>query len=285
MIGSALVRELNERGRNDIVICDVLGSGSKWANLTQLQFKDYVEADELNDALHEERLAETGTIFHLGACTSTTCSDAPYLIRNNYEFTRRLAEWALAGKRRFVYASSAATYGDGAAGMNDGYDDLHLLRPLNMYGYSKYLFDLHAKAQRWFDRIVGLKYFNIFGPGEDHKGDMRSMVHKACGQIRESGRIQLFKSRHLDYENGKQLRDFMYVKDAVDATLHLAGTRESGLFNVGSGRATTWIELVTPIFETMGLPVQIDFVELPPALHEKYQYRTQADISRLRGTG
>jgi ADP-L-glycero-D-manno-heptose 6-epimerase len=286
LIGSNLVRALNAAGRSDIVVCDVLGTDSKWRNLVPLSFTDYVEAGELMARLGEMRFSECGTVFHMGACSSTTCSDASFLIRNNYEFTRRLAEWALEGNRRFVYASSAATYGDGSAGMADGCGDLHRFRPLNMYGYSKHLFDLHAKARGWFDRITGLKYFNVFGPGEEHKGDMRSMVSKAFEQIRNSGRVRLFKSGNPDYEHGRQLRDFLYVKDAVDATLHLAQSPNAcGLYNAGSGTASSWIDLVTPVFSAMGSPVNIDFVDLPAELRSKYQYRTLADISRLRGAG
>jgi ADP-L-glycero-D-manno-heptose 6-epimerase len=170
--------------------------------------------------------------------------------------------------------------------MKDGDDDLDKLRPLNMYGYSKHLFDVHAKRHDWLSRIVGLKYFNVFGPNEGHKGEMRSVVHKAYGQIRDTGRVKLFKSAHPDYRDGEQKRDFFYVKDAVDATLHLAfNSKAAGLFNLGSGRASTWIELVTPIFEELGLKVDIEFIDLPESLREKYQYYTCADISRLRATG
>jgi ADP-L-glycero-D-manno-heptose 6-epimerase len=170
--------------------------------------------------------------------------------------------------------------------MNDADEDLDRLRPLNMYGYSKHLFDLHAKRRGWLDRIVGLKYFNVFGPNEGHKGQMRSVVHKAFHQIRETGKVQLFKSAHPAYRDGEQKRDFLYVKDAVDATLHAAFTPQAkALFNVGSGRASTWIELVTPIFDVLGLPVNIQFIDLPESLREKYQYYTCADISRLRATG
>ena len=222
----------------------------------------------------------------MGACSDTTETDCRYLIQNNYEYTRRLAEWALQGEKRFVYASSAATYGDGSAGMNDGDTDLERLRPLNMYGYSKHLFDIHAKRRGWLNRIAGLKYFNVFGPNEAHKGEMRSLVHKAFTQIHTTGKVQLFKSKHPDYRDGEQKRDFFYVKDAVDATLHLGFTPQAnGLFNVGSGRASTWIDLVTPIFDELGLPVNIEFVDLPAHLGEKYQYYTCADISRLRATG
>jgi ADP-L-glycero-D-manno-heptose 6-epimerase len=236
--------------------------------------------------LDSPRLENIDMVFHLGACSDTTERDGRYLIENNYKYTCRLAEWAVNRGARFVYASSAATYGDGSQGMKDGHEDLEHLRPLNMYGYSKHLFDLYARSQGWFDRIVGLKYFNVFGPNEAHKGEMRSVVHKAFAQIQATGSVRLFKSAHPDYRDGEQMRDFLYVKDAVDATLHLACVDgASGLFNVGSGVASTWIELVRPIFEELGLPVRIEFIDLPESLRNKYQYYTCADIGRLASTG
>jgi ADP-L-glycero-D-manno-heptose 6-epimerase len=286
LIGSNLITALNAMGREDIIVVDILGSDQRWKNLVPLRFVDYLEAGQLPAHLESDRLCDIGTIFHLGACSATTETDCSYLIRNNYEFTRALAEWAIHGNRRFVYASSAATYGDGSAGMEDGESNLERYRPLNMYGYSKHLFDLHARSRGWLSQIVGLKYFNVFGPGEDHKGDMRSVVHKAYAQIREKGSVQLFKSEHPDYPDGGQKRDFFYVKDAVQATIHLAATPgAAGLFNLGSGQASTWLELVTPIFGALGLPVNIEFIDLPAPLRGKYQYYTCADTSRLRSTG
>lgn len=284
-IGSALVRALNKQGRTDIVIADILGSDLRWRNLLPLRFTRYLEAESLLEALSGQSLAGIGTVFHLGACSSTTCTDASWLMRTNYDFTYRLVEWAVAGGRRTVYASSASTYGDGTAGMKDGTADLSELQPLNMYGYSKHLFDLHARSQGWLDRIVGLKYFNVFGPGEGHKGDMQSMVIKAVRQIQETGKVKLFRSERPNIKDGEQRRDFLYVNDAVEATLHLAespGT--AGLYNVGSGVASTWMELVTAVFTAMGRPVDVEFVDLPERLRHGYQYWTQADISRLRGT-
>jgi len=283
-IGSALVHELNRRGFENLILTDVLGSDEKWKNLVPLRYADYLDAAALFENL--DALGGVTTVFHLGACSATTERDASYLMENNYRYTKRLCEWALAGGRRFVYASSAATYGDGAHGMEDGTDGIESLRPLNMYGYSKHLFDLHAKRNGWFDRIVGLKYFNIFGPNEDHKGDMRSVVHKSYSKIRDEGHVTLFRSHHPDYRDGEQQRDFLYVKDAVDATVHLATHQSaSGLFNVGSGKASTWIELVTPMFAAIEKPVDIRFIDMPDHLRGKYQYHTCADISRLKATG
>ena len=286
LIGSALVWALNRRGCDNLVLTDRLGRDERWRNLVPLRFADYLDADQLWDQLGTPALDGVRWVFHLGACSATTEKDAGFLMENNFRYTRRLAEWALAGQRRFVYASSAATYGDGAAGMADGQAQLDAFRPLNMYGYSKHLFDQYAHRQGWFDRVVGLKYFNIFGPNEDHKGDMRSVVHKACGQIRETGKVNLFRSHHPDFRDGEQQRDFLYVKDAVAMTLHLATTpTAAGIYNVGSGRAATWIELVTPIFEALGLSVDIGFIDMPAELRGKYQYHTCANIERLRQTG
>ncbi|WP_309396671.1 ADP-glyceromanno-heptose 6-epimerase [Cerasicoccus maritimus] len=285
-IGSALVWALNERGRDDVLIADFLGQDEKWKNLVPLKYADYVEADDLVEMLDDEFLSEIEVVLHLGACSATTELDARYLIHNNFEYTKELALWSLAKGARFVYASSAATYGDGAQGMDDQLEDLHSLRPLNMYGYSKHMFDLYAKREGFLDQIVGLKYFNVYGPNEDHKADMRSVVHKAFGQIRETGGVKLFKSYHPDYEDGGQMRDFLYVKDAVAMTLHLAESKVAGgLYNLGSGEANTWVSLVTPIFEALDLPVNIEFIEMPEQLRGKYQYFTQADTAKLQGSG
>ena len=285
-IGSALVWELNRRGFERIIITDVLGTDEKWRNLVPLRFENYFDASELLGNLESAALKDVRWIFHLGACSATTEKNASYLMENNFHYTRRLAEWALQGGRRMVYASSAATYGDGSAGMEDGHEHLERYRPLNMYGYSKHLFDLHAKRHGWLDRLVGLKYFNIFGPNEDHKGDMRSVVHKAYAQIQNTGSVQLFKSHHPDFRDGEQQRDFLYVKDAVNATIHLATEPQAaGIFNIGSGIASTWINLVSPIFHALDLPVSIQFIDMPEALRGKYQYRTLADTSRLKSCG
>ncbi len=285
LIGSALIWALNQRGCEKIVVCDVLGTSEKWRNLTPLRFADYLEAGDLRPRLQSGALGKFDCILHMGACSATTERDSSYLIRNNYEFTRDLAEWALAKEVRFVYASSAATYGDGTHGMSDT-APLEPLRPLNAYGYSKHLFDLHAQRAGFLDRIVGLKYFNVFGPNEDHKGDMRSVVHKAYGQVCATGTIQLFKSYRPDFPDGGQKRDFLYVKDAAEMTLHLAETTSAGgLFNLGSGEANTWLDLAYAIFAALDKEPRIDFIEMPDALRGKYQYFTRADIGKLRATG
>jgi ADP-L-glycero-D-manno-heptose 6-epimerase len=288
-IGSALIWALNGRGRTDIVVSDVLQSDEKWRNLVALRYADYVEGPVLRARLAQSPAAfgKFSAVFHLGACSSTTERNASYLIDNNTAFTRELAVWALAAGSRFIYASSAATYGDGSQGMDDKDPAIERLRPLNMYGYSKHLFDLHALRLGWLDRIVGLKYFNVFGPNEEHKGDMRSVVSKAHLQIRNTGSIGLFRSYDPRYRDGEQMRDFLYVKDAVEMTLHFAerGGSASGLFNLGSGEANTWLTLAGAIFAALGREPRIDFIEMPEALRAKYQYYTKADISKLRASG
>lgn len=285
-IGSALVWELNRRGCESIVITDILGTIEKWKNLTPLRYEDYLEADDLFPRLAKSSLGRFDIVLHLGACSATTEKDATYLIRNNFEYTKHLALWALENNARFVYASSAATYGDGSAGMADTDPDIEKFRPLNMYGYSKHMFDLYAKHHGFLDKIVGLKYFNVFGPNETHKDDMRSLVNKAYSQIVETGIIRLFKSYKPEYKDGEQKRDFLYVKDAVAMTLHLATHRDAGgLFNIGSGEANTWIQLATAVFSALGKPPNIEFIEMPDAIRGKYQYFTQADIGKLRATG
>jgi ADP-L-glycero-D-manno-heptose 6-epimerase len=288
-IGSALVWALNERGVEDIVVADVLHSDEKWRNLVPLKYADYVEGPVLRSRLAQSPTAfgKFSAVFHMGACSSTTERDASYLIDNNTAFTRELAGWALSMGARFIYASSAATYGDGSHGMDDNDPAIERLRPLNMYGYSKHLFDLYARRLGWLDRIVGVKYFNVFGPNEDHKGDMRSVVSKAHAQIKESGKISLFKSYDPKYKDGGQMRDFLYVKDAIGMTLHFAekGSSVGGLFNLGSGEANTWVTLADAIFAALGRPPNIEFIEMPDLLRAKYQYYTKADISKLRASG
>lgn len=285
LIGSAVVWSLNRRGLTDVLVVDRLDTSDKWKHLVPLRFADYLDADDFRNALADAKnFGNVRTIFHLGACSTTTESDAAYLLRNNYDYTKSLALWALDSGARLVYASSAATYGGFEAELSDE-ADLHSLRPLNAYAYSKHLFDLYALRTGLDQRICGLKYFNVFGPNEEHKGDMRSVVLKAFEQIRESGCVRLFKSYRREYRDGEQQRDFIYVKDAVEMTLHLAESSATGLFNVGTGTPHTWLQLVRPIFHALELPERIDFVEMPAALRGKYQYSTRARMSRLYATG
>jgi ADP-L-glycero-D-manno-heptose 6-epimerase len=287
-IGSALVHELNNRGLHQIHIVDVLGTDAKWRNLVPLTFADYWEASDFQERLHKDAagLPRWDFIFHLGACSATTERDASYLIQNNYALTRDLCLHAMHAGTRFVYASSAATYGDGSAGMDDQTEDLGRFQPLNMYGYSKHLFDRYALAEGLLEEIVGVKYFNVFGPNEYHKADMRSLVCKAHEQILQTGGMKLFRSHRPDYTDGGQSRDFLYVKDAVAMTIHLAETRSAqGLFNLGSGAARTWLDLAHALFAALGRTPEIEFIDMPESIRDQYQYFTQADITKLRQSG
>ena len=286
-IGSALVAELNKRGITDIIIVDHLGSDERWKNLRKLTFTDYTESDDFLDHIIDDSLPySVDAVFHLGACSSTTEADASYLIKNNYEYTKQLALWATDADARFIYASSAATYGDGSAGFSDDEDKLHTLTPLNMYGYSKHLFDQWAKKSGLLEQIVGVKFFNVYGPNEYHKADMRSFILKAFEQIQAEGKVRLFKSYNPKYADGEQVRDFIYVKDAVAATLFFYDNPSiGGLYNIGTGHARSWNDLAKAVFAAMGKGPKIDYIDMPEILRDKYQYFTQADISKLRAAG
>ena len=293
LIGSAVVQRLNESGREDILIVDHLGLTDKWRNLVPLRFMDYLEKDTFERMLDAGSLAGRlaghrglDAVIHLGACSATTEPDATYLIKNNFEYSRKLALAALADDARFIYASSAATYGDGENGFADNDHQLPLLRPMNMYGYSKQLFDLWALRQGLLDTIVGIKYFNVYGPNEQHKGEMRSLVLKAYEQISATGALRLFKSHRPEYGDGEQLRDFVYVKDAAAMTLHfLQATDASGIFNVGGGTTVSWNRLAAAVFSAMGKPVNIEYIDMPDSIRATYQYLTCAETSKIRAAG
>jgi ADP-L-glycero-D-manno-heptose 6-epimerase len=286
-IGSALIAGLNAKGVTDILIVDILGKDEKWKNLRNLSFADYLEADNFLDIISTGRFGlPVEAVFHMGACSSTTETDASFLLKNNFEYSKAVADFALAKKARLIYASSAATYGDGSKGFSDDESKLSELQPLNMYGFSKQMFDLWAQNNGMLKKIVGLKYFNVFGPNEYHKADMRSFVLKGYEQIKQTGKVRLFKSHNPDYKDGCQMRDFLYIKDAVDMTLFfLDNKKPCGIFNIGSGLARTWLDLADAVFVAMGKQPKTEFIDTPPAIREKYQYFTQADITKLRKAG
>jgi ADP-L-glycero-D-manno-heptose 6-epimerase len=286
-IGSALITALNKRQITDILVVDELGTDQKWKNLRNLSFVDYVEKDDFLEMVIEDKLnSSIDAVFHLGACSDTTETNASYLIKNNYEYSKLLAQWATADNIRFIYASSAATYGDGSAGFSDDQEKIEILSPLNMYGYSKHLFDLWARRAGLLKKIAGLKYFNVFGPNEYHKADMRSFCIKAFEQITSTGKVRLFKSYKPEYADGEQLRDFIYVKDAVDMTLFFYDEPQlSGLFNIGTGKARTWNDLVKAVFDAMDKKPIIEYIEMPESIRNQYQYLTEADITKLRKAG
>jgi ADP-L-glycero-D-manno-heptose 6-epimerase len=286
-IGSALVWELNRRGCANVVVADFATHAAKRSNLAPLKFTDYVDPSMLLGGLQSRALGPFNFIFHLGACSSTTETDEEFLRKNNFEYSKDLADWALKSGVRFLYASSAATYGDGSAGMDDTNPGLlEQLQPLNPYGRSKQLMDLYAWRQGWLERLVALKYFNVFGPNEEHKGDMRSVVRKSFTQVQETGVIRLFKSYRPEYKHGEQRRDFLYVKDAAAMTLHLASNPNAvGIFNIGSGETHAWNEVAAAVFAAFGKTPRIEYIDMPPSIRDQYQYFTQANIRKLRAAG
>jgi ADP-L-glycero-D-manno-heptose 6-epimerase len=283
-IGSAIVWKLNTLGNNNIIIVDELGMDEKWKNLVPVKFEDFIHKNDFISMIIDRELPfEINSIIHMGANSSTTEKDADHLFSNNYLYTKELATYCLERGARFIYASSAATYGDGSLGFEDNVNNLETLRPLNMYGYSKQLFDLWAKKNGALDKIVGLKYFNVFGPNEYHKGDMRSVVHKAFEQASELGKVKLFKSHNPGYKDGEQLRDFIYIKDAIDMTLFFLDKPDlNGLFNIGSGKARSWNDLVAALFKALNKPVKIEYIDMPEHLRDKYQYFTEANMKKIK---
>jgi ADP-L-glycero-D-manno-heptose 6-epimerase len=286
-IGSAIIAALNRRHISDILVVDKLGTDHKWKNLCNLSFTDYVEKNDFLNMVIEDKLNSSfDTIFHLGACSDTTEKNASYLIKNNYEYSKILAQRAMANNIRFIYASSAATYGEAETGFSDDLENIEKLKPLNMYGYSKHLFDLWARKAGLLNNIAGLKYFNVFGPNEYHKADMRSFVVKAFEQISTTGKVRLFKSYKPDYADGEQLRDFIYIKDAVEMTLFFYDNPHiCGLFNIGTGKARSWNDLVKAVFAAMDTKTNIEYIEMPESIRYQYQYCTEADITSLRRAG
>jgi ADP-L-glycero-D-manno-heptose 6-epimerase len=287
-IGSAMLWELNRNGIDEVLIVDDLGRASdgKWLNLRGLRFSDFIHKNDLPVLLEHDRLAGIEAVIHMGAISATTEQNADLLMRNNFEYSKMLASWCMEKDIRFIYASSAATFGDGTEGYDDGTISLDRLRPLNMYGYSKHLFDCWALRNGILDKAAGLKFFNVYGPNEYHKEDMTSVVFKAFNQIGQTGTVQLFKSHREDYRDGEQMRDFVYVKDCTKIMKWLLETPSAaGIFNIGTGQARTFRDLVTATFDAMGKNPAITYIPMPETIREKYQYYTCADCGNLRLAG
>lgn len=287
-IGSAMLWELNLHGMNEVLVVDDLGraDAGKWLNLRGLEYADFIDKEKFPALLENNRLPGIKAVIHMGAISSTTEQDADLLLNNNYEYSKRLATWCRNHSVRFIYASSAATFGDGSAGYSDDLTAIDTLRPLNMYGYSKQLFDRWALKNGILDHTAGLKFFNVYGPNEYHKGDMSSVVFKAFNQIRENGTVKLFTSHHEGFRDGEQMRDFVYIKDCTKIMKWLLDHPEAtGLFNIGSGRARSFRDLVDATFSAMGVPSSITFIPMPEAIRKNYQYHTCADCGRLRNAG
>ncbi|MDD5233510.1 MAG: ADP-glyceromanno-heptose 6-epimerase [Syntrophales bacterium] len=286
-IGSAFVWKLNEEGIDNILIVDHLGRGDKWKNLAGRRYYDFVHKDTFLEMVLGDRISfEVKAVVHMGACSSTTERDADYLMRNNYFYTRALAAWAVRKDVRFIYASSAATYGDGSLGFSDEDAVTLKLRPINMYGYSKHVFDLGVLRNEMQNRVAGIKFFNVYGPNEYHKEDMRSVVHKAYGQVRDTGKVRLFRSHREGYKDGEQLRDFIYVKDCVEVLWWFLNRPEAnGIYNLGTGQARTWKDLARSVFAALELEPRIEYIDMPEAVRDQYQYFTEARMEKLRASG
>ena len=285
-IGCNLVAALNARGHSNIIIADRLDHPDKQKNLDGLKFSEYFDKKDFRKRFLSGGQPPVTTVFHLGACSSTIETNAEYLDDNNLLYTQQLCEWSIANGVRFIYASSAATYGDGELGYSDNDKLTPKLKPLNLYGKSKQDFDLWAMDKGLFSKITGLKYFNVYGPHEDHKGEMRSLINKAYAQILETGKLKLFRSHKEGWKDGKQERDFVYVNDAVAVTLYFHDNPTiSGLFNCGGGTARTWVDLANATFAAMGREPDIEFIDMPESIRDKYQYHTQADTAKLHATG
>ncbi|HNZ31206.1 MAG TPA: ADP-glyceromanno-heptose 6-epimerase [Smithellaceae bacterium] len=286
-IGSAFVWRLNREGIRDIIIVDQLGTDDKWKNLVGLTFTDYIHKNEFIEmVIADEVPFEVSSVVHMGACSSTTERDADYLWENNYLYSREVADWALRHNARFIYASSAATYGDGSSGFSDDHEIISRLKPSNMYGYSKQVFDLWVLKNKLEKKMAGIKFFNVYGPNEYHKGDMVSVIYKAFHQIQETGKVCLFKSYKKEYPNGGQMRDFIYVKDCVNVMWWLLENPSvNGIYNLGTGRARTWNDLIAAVFSSMGRKTNIQYIEMPESLRNQYQYFTQAQMDKLKKAG
>jgi ADP-L-glycero-D-manno-heptose 6-epimerase len=289
-IGSNLVAALNDAGRADVVVCDLLGNKGKWRNLAKRQLADIVPPAQLLDWLKGRRLE---AIFHLGAISETTATDGDLVIETNFRLSMRLFDWCTASATPFIYASSASTYGDGAQGFHDNpsISALKTLRPMNLYGWSKHLFDMAvaeraARGDKLPPQWAGLKFFNVFGPNEYHKGAMMSVLARRFDDIKDGRVVQLFKSHRDGIADGDQRRDFIYVDDTVRVMMWLLATPDvSGLFNVGTGTARSFKDLMLSAYAALGAAPNIQYIDMPESIRGSYQYFTQSDGSRLRAAG
>ena len=286
-IGSAVAYALNRQGRADLILCDRFGSNQKWKNILGLCYNCFIHQDGLFDFLLKNPMAKEITdVIHLGACSDTTQADMDYLFENNVNYSIRLCRWSVENSVRFVYASSAAVYGDGSLGFSDDDDLTPKLRPLNKYGFSKWMFDMWVLENSLTEKVAGLRYFNVFGPNEYHKGEMASVVFQSFTLACKEGKVRLFESHRPDVAHGDQARDFIYIDEAVDVTLFVHNNKDAnGIFNAGTGLAHTFNELAGGLFDGLGKPGVIEFFPMPEELQSRYQYFTRAEMTRLRRAG
>jgi len=285
-IGSLLIGELNKKGRQDIIVVDRIGKSDRWLNLRGLQYQEYIHADELFSGSYDDVIEDCEIIYHMGACSSTTEQDMDFLFENNVNYSKSLFLFSSHKRIPIIYASSGATYGSGEQGYDDDHEKVDDLLPLNRYGYSKHLFDqwvlnCQDKPDHWF----GLKFFNVYGPNEYHKGSMSSLVYKAHQQIKECGSVKLFKSHKDGFKDGEQLRDFVYGIDIVRAMIELSNpnyAKGSGIYNLGTGQARSFYDLVDSTFKAISMDTKVEFIPMPEELRDQYQYYTCAEMGKLK---
>lgn len=285
-IGSCFLWKLNNEGIGDIIVVDDIDGSGKKKNLSGKKYSDYIQKDDFLKLVEKDKLPKPGYVVHMGACTSTTLDNEDYFKKNNLEYSKSLAKWAFKHNAPLLYASSAATYGDGSLGYDDSNQTAYKLKPLNLYGHYKQLFDLWILDNKFDARSTGIKFFNVFGPNEYHKGDMRSVICKKFPDAKKEGRLTLFKSYRSDYKDGEQKRDFIYVKDAVEVMYYFfLKPTKTGIFNLGTGSAHSWNDVARAIFAALGIDGKIEYIEMPKNLRMQYQYFTQAKIGKLRKAG
>jgi len=285
-IGSCFLAKLNSRNIDDILIVDNLDDSGKERNLFGKRFYDYVPKEKFLELLEHGRLPVPKQIIHMGACSSTLVTDQDYLMNNNYEYSRRIASWAFARNIPFIYASSAATYGNGSFGYDDSDENTLRLKPLNLYGESKHLFDLWLLKSGYATKAAGLKFFNVFGPNEYHKKEMMSVICRRFDELKSGQSMRLFKSYSPQYKDGEQKRDFIYVKDAVEVIYYFyENPQVRGIFNLGTGSARSWNDLARAMFSALKIQPKIEYIEMPAAIRDKYQYFTEAKMDKLRACG
>ena len=285
-IGSCFLWKLNKEGINDIIVVDNLENPAKNKNLENKRYREYIHKYDFLDLVKKNKISKPEFIIHMGACSSTTLDDEDYFMKNNFEYSKTLAQWAFSLKAPFMYASSAATYGDGAFGYDDSDGNTLRLKPLNFYGYSKHLFDLWVLKGGFADKVTGIKFFNVFGPNEYHKAEMMSVICKKFNDVRDRGKIELFKSYHKDYKDGEQERDFIYIKDALEVMYYFfSNPDKTGIFNLGTGTARSWNDIAHAMFSSLGMKPNIEYIDMPEYIRPRYQYFTEAKMQKLRDAG
>ena len=284
-IGSCFLWKLNQEGYKDIILVDT-PEKDKEPNYKNKQFKDFIHKNDFLKLLEDGKMSEVKHIIHMGACSSTMETDENYLRKNNYEYSKTLAEFALKNKLPYMYASSAATYGDGAHGYDDSDKNSYDLKPLNLYGQSKQIFDLWVLENKYIDKVTGLKFFNVFGPNEYHKGDMKSVICKKFDDVNNGKAMQLFRSYKPEFNDGEQKRDFVYIKDAIEVMFYLFKNPEkTGIFNLGTGKARSWNDIANAMFSSVNREAKIEYIPMPENIKDKYQYFTEAKMDKLHAAG